>query len=203
MPQRPARHRPPSFALTNVTPIALSPTTLPPATTGVAYNQTVSASGGSGTGYTFAVTNGSLPSWLHLDTATGALTGPPSASGSPFAFTITATDSQGATGSQAYTLTVTVVASLDVIADPALIARDAGAQTVNLTGIGGSGALTVTATSGNHTLLTDLTVTYISPNSTGSLTYTPVAGQSGVGARHGHRVGQQREHRSIGYSRSP
>ena len=145
-----------SFSLTNVTPIALSPTTLPPATTGSAYSQTVSASGGSSTGYTFAVTNGSLPSWLHLDTATGALTGTPSSAvGSPFAFTITATDSQSTTGSQAYTLTVTVVASLDTIADPALIARDAGAQTVNLTGIGGNGTITLTATSANHALLAD------------------------------------------------
>jgi hypothetical protein len=170
-----------SFALTNVAPIALSPTTLPPATTGVAYSQAVSASGGSGAGYTFAVTGGSLPVWLHLDTGTGALTGtPPSATGSPFAFTISATDSQSNTGSQAYTLTVTVVASLDAIADPALIARDTGAQTVNLTGIGGSGALTVTAISGNHALLTDPAVTYTSPNASGSLTYTPTAGQSGT-----------------------
>jgi fibronectin-binding autotransporter adhesin len=169
-----------SFTLTNVAPITLSPTVLPAATTGVVYSQTISASGGSGIGYTFAVTNSSLPVWLHLDTATGALTGtPPSAADSPFAFTITATDSQSSTGSQAYTLAVTVVASLDTIADPALIARDAGAQTINLTGIGGSGALTVTATSGNPALLADPTVTYISPNPTGSLAYTPVAGQSG------------------------
>ena len=63
--------------------------------------------------------------------------------------------------------------------NPPLIARDAGAQTVNLTGIGGSGTITVAATSVNHTLLADPAITYTSPNATGSLTYTPVAGQSG------------------------
>ncbi|MGI8857394.1 MAG: choice-of-anchor Q domain-containing protein [Thermomicrobiales bacterium] len=169
-----------SFALTNGAPITLNPTTLPSATPGVAYSQTLVASGGSGTGYTYAVTSGNLPTWLQLDTTSGALTGPsPSAVGSPFTFTITATDSASATGSQAYTLNVNGVAALDAITDPPLIARDAGAQAVNLTGIGGSGALAVTAVSANQMLLADPTVTYTSPDSTGSLTYTPVAGQSG------------------------
>ena len=44
-----------------------------------------------------------------------------------------------------------------------------------------SQTLTVTATSSNPALIPNPTVTYTSPNATGSLTYTPVANQ-----RHGH-----------------
>jgi hypothetical protein len=62
--------------------------------------------GGSGT-YTFAVTSGSLPSWLALNATTGVLSGTPTATGTS-TFTIAATDANtsGLRGSQAYTLTV-------------------------------------------------------------------------------------------------
>lgn len=74
--------------------------------------------------------------------------------------------------------------TLDTISDPAAILEDAGAQTINLTGIGaGAGEnqeLTVTASSANTDLIPNPTVTYISPNATGSLGYTPVANASGT-----------------------
>ena len=60
------------------------------------------------------------------------------------------------------------------------INENAGLQTVNLSGIT-SGAtneiqtLTVTATSSNTGLIPNPTVTYTSPNTTGSITFTPVA----------------------------
>jgi len=63
------------------------------------------------------------------------------------------------------------------------INENAGLQTVPLTGIsaGDTGqTLTVTATSSNTVLIPTPTVTYTSPNSTGSLTFTPVANQSGT-----------------------
>jgi large repetitive protein len=88
-------------------PVTVAPAALPPPTIGVAYNQAITADGGSGS-YTFAVTAGSLPTGLNLSPA-GALSGTPTAAG-PFAFTITATDSSAApgpyTGAQAYTMTV-------------------------------------------------------------------------------------------------
>ena len=65
------------------------------------------------------------------------------------------------------------------------IAENAGLQTVNLSGIG-TGApnetqtLTITATSSNPGVVPDPTVNYISPNATGSLTFTPVANSTGV-----------------------
>jgi Putative Ig domain len=86
--------------------LTLGPTTLANATVNSAYGVTLSATGGTGT-YTFAVTSGSLPSWLALNANTGALSGMPTTSGTS-SFTITATDSNttGLTGSQVYTLLV-------------------------------------------------------------------------------------------------
>lgn len=70
--------------------ITLSPVVLPNGTQTVAYDQTITASGGTGP-YTYAVTTGSLPSGLSLDGATGEITGTPANTGFSN-FTITATD---------------------------------------------------------------------------------------------------------------
>src|SRR5204862_5109980 len=62
-----------------------------------------------------------------------------------------------------------------------LINQDSGAQTVALSGIS-SGAtnesqtLTVTASSSNPSLIAAPTVTYTSPNATGSISFTPASG---------------------------
>lgn len=60
------------------------------------------------------------------------------------------------------------------------ISEGAGGQTVNLSGIGSGSAsevqtLTVTATSSNPALIPSPTVLYTSPNTTGSLSFAPVA----------------------------
>lgn len=74
--------------------------------------------------------------------------------------------------------------TLDTIASLTL-GEDAGLQTVNLSGIS-SGAtnesqtLTVTATSDNATLISNPTVSYISPSASGTLTFTPVANAAGT-----------------------
>jgi hypothetical protein len=85
--------------------ITVSPATLPDGSVGSAYNQNVTASGGTAP-YTFAVTSGALPAGLTLDSNTGAITGTPT-TGETANFTITATDDNGCTGSQAYTVTIT------------------------------------------------------------------------------------------------
>lgn len=90
-----------AFACPTVT---LSPGTLPNGQNGVAYSQTVSASGGTSP-YTFAVTSGSLPTGLSLATG-GALTGTPSANGT-FNFDVTATDANGCTGVLGYSIVIT------------------------------------------------------------------------------------------------
>ena len=84
--------------------ITVTPATLPNGQVGVAYSQSVGATGGTGA-KTFAVTSGALPPPLALDSITGAITGTPSTPGS-YSFTITATDTVSATGSQAYTIVI-------------------------------------------------------------------------------------------------
>jgi len=86
-------------------PITLSPATLPNGTVGLTYSQAITATGGSGTGYSFALTAGSLPAGLTLNGATGVLAGMPTTAGSS-TFTVTATDSALNSGSQQYTLTI-------------------------------------------------------------------------------------------------
>jgi Ca2+-binding RTX toxin-like protein len=86
------------------TPISLSPSSLPDWTNGVAYNQTVTASGGT-PAYTYTVASGALPNGLGINSGTGAITGTPTVSGT-FAFTIQAEDSLSATGTQAYSVTI-------------------------------------------------------------------------------------------------
>jgi surface-anchored protein len=90
--------------------------------------------------------------------------------------------------SEIVTVQITVVAvndapTLATIANPAPIAPSSGLQTIALTGISAgpneSQSLTVAAVSSNPGLIPNPTVNY-SSGSTGSLTFTPVAGQSGT-----------------------
>src|SRR5262249_29419101 len=75
---------------------------LPSGTVGLAYSQTLTASGGTGS-YTFSAT-GTLPPGLVLAT-TGVLAGTPTMAGT-YTFTITARDSVGDSANQSYTLVI-------------------------------------------------------------------------------------------------
>lgn len=127
--------------------------------------------------------------------ATGTLTYTPVANQSGTAvITVTVADgggvANGGVQSTTRTFTVNVTAvndapTLAVIPDPTPILEDAPAQTVNLSGIGTGAAnetqnLTVTVNSSNTALIPQPTVGYTSPAATGTLTYTPVANQSGT-----------------------
>lgn len=83
--------------------ITVSPTTLPVATQGSPYSQSLTAAGGAGS-YTFAITSGSLPPGLTLSSS-GVLSGTPLVGGN-FTFTATATDANGCKGARDYTLSV-------------------------------------------------------------------------------------------------
>lgn len=84
--------------------IALSPSDLPPARAGVAYDQTLSATGGTPP-YTFSILEGSLPEGMGLDTTTGALFGTP-ISAMEASFTVIALDAAGCVGTRSYSLSV-------------------------------------------------------------------------------------------------
>ena len=128
-------------------PIVINPATLPAATVGLAYGQTISATGGTGA-KTFAVTAGSLPSGLSLNASTGAITGTPT-SAATFNFTITATDTVAATGSRAYSITVSPAAALS-IAPASLPATTQGfAYSQPVTASGGTAPYSYAVTAGS------------------------------------------------------
>jgi len=95
------------------------------------------------------------------------------------------TTNDNATFSRTFDVTVNAVndtPTLDTIAD-VTISQGAPEQTVNLSGIAAGGGesqpLTVTAVSDNTGLIPNPTVTYVSPQATGTLNFTPVATASG------------------------
>jgi CSLREA domain-containing protein len=94
--------------------LSMTPASLPAATPGQAYTQSIAATGGTG-GHTFAVTAGSLPAGLSLG-ADGTLTGiPVGAVGSTVStFTVTVTDAAGGNTATIYHLVVNETPSLVV-----------------------------------------------------------------------------------------
>jgi hypothetical protein len=121
--------------------------------------------------------------------ATGSIRFTPVANASGSA-TITVTVNDGGTSnnitSETFTVTVNSVnqaPTLSTLAD-VTINENASQQTVNLSGIGSGAAnesqtLTVTASSSNTGVIPNPTVTYNSPNATGSIRFTPVANTFG------------------------
>jgi hypothetical protein len=71
-------------------PLLITTTSMPTGTVSVAYSATLAASGGT-TPYTWSISSGSLPAGLALNTATGAITGTPTNTGT-FTFTAQAAD---------------------------------------------------------------------------------------------------------------
>jgi Ice-binding-like/Putative Ig domain len=86
--------------------ITLAPPTLPNGTVGVAYSQTITASGGTAP-YNFSVTAGTLPAGLTLTAAgtLGLLSGTPTAAGTS-TFTIRATDANGCFAEIPFTMVI-------------------------------------------------------------------------------------------------
>ncbi len=92
-------------------PLAVTTSSLPGATVGAAYSQTLTAAGGQSS-YTWTITAGTLPAGLALNATTGAITGSPTTPGTS-KFTVQATDAAKATA-QAQ-LSITVTAALTIV----------------------------------------------------------------------------------------
>ena len=128
--------------------ITVNPATLPNGTVGIAYNQIVSASGGTAP-YTFSVSSGALPAGLVLNATTGAISGTPTTAAT-FNFTITAADSGGCIGSRPYTIAIAApgcpVITLSPSTLPAGVVGTPYSQSI--TASGGTGTYTYAVSSG-------------------------------------------------------
>lgn len=126
--------------------ITLQPNSLPVATNGTPYSQTITAVGGNAP-YTFSLLSGSLPAGLSLDSA-GNLTGTPTASGSP-TFEIQADDVGGNSGFRTYQLFVGTVGGIDMSPGTLPDGSQGVAYSQTITGTGGTGPYTFSVTSGS------------------------------------------------------
>lgn len=157
--------------------ILVLPATLPNAKQNNNYNQTVTASQGTGP-YTFAVTTGALPNGLALNPNSGAITGTPTTV-SASNFTITATDSTTATGSRAYAMRVCPNTTLVPTVFPDPIVDSAYSQTMTLRG--SSDSFTTAVTSGALPAGLTLTPGHVlsgTPTATGAFSFTVTATES-------------------------
>lgn len=135
-----------NYSVTVAAPtITLSPPTVPNPAAGVAYSQTVTASGGIGP-YSFVVTGGAVPTGLALAPA-GVLSGTTNQVGT-FNFTVTATDANAQTGTRNYAVTVAAPTLTLAPASGALTAPYGVAYSQSFVGSGGSGSFTYALTAG-------------------------------------------------------
>lgn len=137
-----------AFTLTVAAPTVTSASTLPAASRGFAYSQTLTGSGGTGP-YSFALQSGALPAGITLS-AGGVLSGTPTVVGS-FPITVRITDSS--TGAGPYfgdvALTLVVNSATLTVTPATLPSVMAGAPyDAQLASTGGSGAVTFAVTSG-------------------------------------------------------
>jgi len=144
--------------------VSITTSSLPADTVGIAYNQTMAATGGTGA-LTWSISSGSLPAGLSLVAGTGAITGTPTSAGTSN-FTAMATDTLGANGTKALSIVVNAAVSITTSSLSADTVNIAYNQTLSATG--GTGALTWSLNAGS--LPTGLSLT-----SGGSITGTPTA----------------------------
>jgi hypothetical protein len=150
-----------SFTTSSSTPPAITTTSLSGGTIGVAYNQTLTASGGL-TPYNWSIASGSLPAGLTLNPTTGVISGTPAGPAGTSTFTAQVTDATTATATKALSITIA-----EPSADPDLIVSTVSGPgngtrgrsvtlTATVTNQGGGGAVASTVT---FYLSTDATIT--------------------------------------------
>jgi sugar lactone lactonase YvrE len=139
---------------------------LSPGTPGVAYSQTLTASGGVSP-YSWSVTSGTLPAGLAL--ASGAISGTPATAGA-YSFTVQVKDSAGTTATGTFALTISVPLSI-ATSSPLLSGWAGGSYSQPLVAAGGVPPYAWTVLSGS--LPSGLTL-----SSAGLISGTPAAAGS-------------------------
>jgi hypothetical protein len=138
-----------SITITATAVLTITTSSLPDGSLGTAYSAALTATAGTPP-YTWAVTAGALPPGLALSAA-GTISGTPSlASGTPYAFTVQATDAVAATATAALTINVTGSGGAPAVTTTSLPAAAAGVAypLTALTETGGTAPFTWAVTSG-------------------------------------------------------
>ena len=155
-----------NLALT-VDPLSISTTALPAGIVGVSYSAPLAVTGGQ-SNLSWAITNGSLPTGLALNTSSGAINGTPTAAGS-FTFTVGVTYIPGAvTVQQQFTIPISVPSGLTISTGATLPSATIGiAYSQTLAATGGRPPYTWALVSGSLP-------TGLSLSANGALTGTPL-----------------------------
>lgn len=123
-----------AFTIVVAPALTVTTTALPGGTTGVAYTQTLAATGGTSLGYTWFIPSGALPGGLTLASASGVISGTPASEGTS-AFTVQVVDSAGNGASRQ--LSITVSASLNITTNTLPGAAAGAAYNQRITASGG------------------------------------------------------------------
>ncbi|MFN0106645.1 MAG: putative Ig domain-containing protein [Bryobacteraceae bacterium] len=158
--------------------LSVTPATLPNPTIGVAYSQTLTASGAIGA-VSWLVSSGALPGGLTLNAGTGLIGGTPTAAGA-FSFTVQATDSLTQTGTRAYSVQVLNTLSIAPASLPNGAVGVAYSQPLTATGATGAVAWLVSsgALPGGLTLNAGTGLIGGTPTAAGLFTFTVQATDS-------------------------
>ena len=155
------------LTLTITAPLLITTTSLPNGQVGAPYSQTLFATGGAGS-HTWALTAGTLPAGLSLNTATGLISGTPTETATSTPLTFQTTDSGSPAQTATANLTLTVTPSLVILTTSLPSGQVGVVYSQTLLATGGVGAHTWALTTG--TLPTGLNLNA----TTGQISGTPL-----------------------------
>ena len=167
-------------------PLSFSPSRLLDGVVGSAYDQSITASGGVGPKtLTYTIDSGAIPAGLSLVASTSELdiTGTPTAAGS-VTFDVTATDTNGETDTETYSLTINAAPAPTVTGISPATGPDSGGSLVTISGTGLAGAIAVDfgATPGTIVSDSDSQITAASPKGADGLAGVTVVTAGGTSA---------------------
>ncbi|HET7105785.1 MAG TPA: putative Ig domain-containing protein [Candidatus Acidoferrum sp.] len=161
--------------------LAISTTTLSNGVVGVAYNQTLVATGGT-TPYTWTLTSGALPTNLQLNAATGAITGTPTVTVTNTALTFQVKDSGNPQQTKTVNLSLTIGSAVTITVS--LSPKRGGLAVTQSLGFTATTndpqGVTWSASAGTFSASNATTATYVAPGAAGTVTVTATSATNGV-----------------------